>query len=350
MFHIRDYEYHLPQELIAQAPVTRRDQSRLLTVDRERGTLSDQHFFQLPDLLEPGDLLVANNTRVVQARIYGRKESGGRVEVVVLEHPQTKTPNPETRLCLMKSSKRPKPGSRLFFENGLTGVVEGHAERGLVRITFRGEQGIDAFLEQAGGLPLPPYIKRDAESPLNALDRERYQTIYSENPGAVAAPTAGLHFTKPLMERLAQRGVSVTYLTLHVGYDTFRPVEADDIREHTLGGEYYRVEDETADRINRTRKNGGRVFAVGTTVVRTLEASQSRGRVVPGTGHTTLLITPGHRFGAVDGMITNFHLPKSSLLFLVAAFAGLDLIQKAYAHAVLNRYRFYSYGDAMLIH
>lgn len=350
MFHIREYEYHLPQELIAQVPAKRRDHSRLLAMDRFTGTLSDQRFFELPDLLAPGDLLVLNNTKVVRARIYGRKESGGKVEVVVLEHPEASSPSPDTRLCLIKSSKRPKPGTCLFFDNGLTGVVEGHVDRGRVKITFTGEREVDQFLDETGRLPLPPYIKRDAKSPLNTLDRERYQTIYSEKRGAVAAPTAGLHFTQAVMNKLKKRGISVTCLTLHVGYDTFRPVAAEDIRNHRLGGEYYRIEDETADRVNQTREKGGRVFAVGTTVVRALESSHAQGRIIPGTGQTTLLITPGYTFGVVDGMITNFHLPKSSLLFLVSAFAGLDLIKKAYAHAVSNRYRFYSYGDAMLIH
>lgn len=350
MFDIEDYHYDLPQELIAQVPAKRRDLSRLLMVDRLTGALSDRRFRELPHLLEPGDLLVVNNTKVVQARIYGRKESGGKVEVVVLEHGEADRRSLDTRLCLMKSSKRPKPGSRLFFDHNVVGVVGDYMDRGLVTIRFEGDQGIDQFLDDTGRLPLPPYIKRDAQNPLNALDKERYQTIYSKNRGAVAAPTAGLHFTPAVLDRLKAREIDVAALTLHVGYDTFRPVTAKDIRTHKLGGEYYEIQADTADQINQTKAKGGRVVAVGTTVVRALESSHDHGTVIPGSGRATLLITPGYSFGVVQGLITNFHLPKSSLLFLVSAFAGLDLTKEAYAHAVAGRYRFYSYGDAMLIH
>ena len=362
MFEIDAYNYDLPQDLIAQIPVPKRDQSRLLLVDRSSASFEDNQFFDLPSLLQPGDLLVVNNTRVVRARIFGHKESGGQVEILVLEHPDLrnkgdlrnegdlKKGGSATRLCLLKSSRRPKRGSLLFFDSGVSGEVKALHDDGLVTISFKGDIGIDTLLAEKGIMPLPPYIKRGEKSSLSDLDRERYQTVYSEREGAVAAPTAGLHFTTDLLKRLKTRGVSTVSLTLHVGHGTFRPVKTNDIRQHRLGHEYYLIEPETAARINETRKNGGRIVAVGTTVVRALEsASVSEGSLLPGTGKTDLLITPGFVFNVVDVLITNFHLPKSSLLFLVSAFAGPDLIKRAYERAVEKRYRFYSYGDSMLI-
>jgi len=351
MYDTQDYAYHLPPELIAQVPSERRDHSRLLMVDRLTGGLIDRHFFNLPELLNPGDLLVINNTRVVPARIYGRKASGGKVEVVVLEHPDAGAPIGNTRICLMKSSGHPGTGTRIIFGEKATGVITERLDHGMVRMCFEGQESIDELIRKKGRMPLPPYIKREVENPLDAFDQKRYQTVYSAHRGAVAAPTAGLHFTNALMDRLKHAGVFITPLTLHVGYDTFRPVKTEDIRDHRLQGEYYRIETETADRINQTRKEGGRVVAVGTTVVRALESAvQPDGQIEPCRGKTTLMITPGFTFGAVDGLITNFHLPKSSLLFLVSAFAGDDLMKRTYRHAVSSRYRFYSYGDAMLIH
>ncbi|MBW1797111.1 MAG: tRNA preQ1(34) S-adenosylmethionine ribosyltransferase-isomerase QueA [Deltaproteobacteria bacterium] len=350
MFDIEDYNYELPPGLIAQVPKKTRDRSRLLVVDRLKRSFEGRHFFDLPMLLRPGDLLVVNDTRVVPARLFGRKESGGRVEILVLEHPGLNGENSRTRACLVKSSKRPKNGSRLFFERGILAQVREVLENGLVRITFTGDMSIDALLEEKGHMPLPPYIKRGMESPHSQLDRERYQTIFSEKKGAVAAPTAGLHFTRDLIERLKEAGVGLTRLTLHVGYGTFRPVRARDIREHQLGEESYRIEPETAKAIELTRKEGGRVVAVGTTVVRALEtASDPDGFIRPGQGRTDLLVMPGYSFKAVDVLITNFHLPKSSLLFLVSAFAGLELIKDAYSRAIEDGYMFYSYGDAMMI-
>ena len=350
MFNTEDYNYELPSGLIAQVPKKTRDRSRLLVVDPLKKSFEGRQFFDLPMLLRPGDLLVVNDTRVVPARLFGRKESGGRVEILVLEHPDSDGKNPKTRACLVKSSKRPKKGSRLFFEHGMLGQVREVLENGLVRITFTGDVPIDALLEEKGHMPLPPYIKRGRESPHSQLDRERYQTVYSEKKGAIAAPTAGLHFTRDLVERLKQAGIAMTRLTLHVGYGTFRPVRVRDIREHQLGEESYRIEPETAKAIEFTRKEGGRVVAVGTTVVRALEtASDPDGSIHPGQGKTDLLVIPGYSFKAVDVLITNFHLPKSSLLFLVSAFAGLDLIKDAYRHAIEEGYMFYSYGDAMMI-
>jgi len=350
MLEIEAYNYHLPQDLIAQAPAHKRDHSRLLAVDRSSGSFSDRRFFDLPRLLLPGDLLVVNDTRVVPARLFGRKESGGRVELLILEHVSPENEEPRERLCLMKAARRPRPGSFLFFDTDVFGEVRSVLDNGLVKIRFSGNRGIDAFLDEKGSVPLPPYIRRGKDSALNGYDRERYQTVYASRRGAVAAPTAGLHFTRDLFRRLQKEGVAVVALTLHVGYGTFRPVKVKDIRQHRLGYEHYAIAPETADRIQKVKAGGGRVIAVGTTVVRALEsASTPDGSVIPGERKTELLITPGFVFRVVDGLITNFHLPKSSLLFLVSAFAGLDLIKRAYSRAVEKRYRFYSYGDAMLI-
>ncbi len=351
MLKTEHYNYHLPENLIAQVPVAKRDHSKLLRVDRSTGALSNFRFFELPSLLEPHDLLVVNNTRVVPARIFGRKESGGKVEVLVLEHFNGDTGRRESRLCLLKSSKRPKQGRLIFFDGGVSGEIKEVLERGLVRISFSAnEEGIRDLLAEKGHLPLPPYIKRSKDASLAALDKERYQTVYAVRDGAVAAPTAGLHFTENVIDALKARGVSMVPLTLHVGYGTFRPVETEDIRRHHLGVERYFIEPDTARQINRTRQRGGRVFAVGTTVVRALETAWTAEKGVrAGHGETGLLITPGFDFHAVDGLITNFHLPRSSLLFLVSAFAGFDVIKKAYSWAIAHEYRFYSYGDAMLI-
>ncbi len=350
MFDIEDYRYDLPGELIAQEPAVRREESRLFQVRREDGEFSDHRFGDLPALLSRGDLLVVNDTKVLPARFFGRKESGGRVEILVLDHPTNGTPGPATRRCLLKASKRVRPGSRIVMENGLIGTVEEVESSGVVRMAFSGSCDIDAFMAEKGMMPLPPYIRRVPEDPRSAGDRERYQTVYAERSGAVAAPTAGLHFTEDLLRRLSDAGISRVALTLHVGHGTFRPVRCRDIRQHSVGPEAYELEPAAAHAINRARAEGRRVIAVGTTVVRTLEtAAGTDGRVAPGRGWTDLMITPGHRFRAVDGLITNFHLPASSLLFLVSAFAGPDLIRRAYQRAVRQRYRFFSYGDAMLI-
>jgi len=351
MFNIEDYNYDLPASLIAQVPVSTRDHSRLLVVDRQKHFFSDYHFFDLPELLKPGDLIVVNDTRVIPARLFGRKQSGGKIEILVLEDTDTTDEFPSmTRLCLVKSSKRPKEGSCVFFDSGVSGLIREVLNDGLVKITFQGDRSIDYLLQEKGGMPLPPYIRRKPDGVRSQLDTERYQTVYSKRKGAVAAPTAGLHFTMDLIKRLEQTGIAVTPLTLHVGYGTFRPVRTTDIREHELGEESYRIETETAAAIEQTKRKGGRVVAVGTTVVRTLETVVGPdGRVMPGRGKTELLITPGFPFRVVDVLITNFHLPKSSLLFLVSAFAGLDRIKEAYRVAIEKRFRFYSYGDAMLI-
>jgi S-adenosylmethionine:tRNA ribosyltransferase-isomerase len=349
MFHIEDYDYDLPEELIAQAPAPERDGSRLLVLERSRKSLSDHHFFDLPWLLRSGDVLVVNNTRVVPARLYGLKNSGGQVELLVLEHSDEGSPRSNTRWCLLKASKRPKRGTRLFFDNNAEGVVKDLGEDGLVKVAFESDLPIDLLLEKKGVMPLPPYIKREKDDQRSGMDRERYQTVFSRRKGAVAAPTAGLHFTPRLMENLSRSGVVVVELTLHVGHGTFKPVRVKDIRNHSLGREEYIISRQTASDISKAKEERRRVIAVGTTVVRTLETAARGGRLVYGKGRTELLITPGFEFKVVDGMITNFHLPRSSLLFLVSAFAGLELIRTAYRWAVAKAYRFYSYGDAMLI-
>jgi len=350
MFDLETYNYSLPKALIAQEPASERDAARLLCVERLRGHISDHLFSDLPHLLQPGDLLVVNNTRVVPARLFGRKETGGSVEILVLESSNGNEPGSDTRWCLLRSSKRPKKGSKLFFESGISGEVTRLGEDGLVQVCFQGKQSIDEILEEKGAMPVPPYIKRESRDPRFAIDRERYQTIFSKKRGAVAAPTAGLHFTEKLVERLRQRGILLAEVTLHVGCGTFRPVRTRDIRKHDLGAEDYVIESGTAKTISECKSRGRRVIAVGTTVVRTLEtAADGKGKVNLGTGKTDLLITPGYRFKIVDGLITNFHLPRSSLLFLVCAFAGTELIKRAYQWAIEKAYRFYSYGDAMLI-
>lgn len=350
MFNIEDYDYDLPEELIAQVPPERRDGSRLLVVERLKKAFSDHYFFDLPRLLKSGDLLVVNNTRVVPARLFGRKESGGQIEVLVLEHQNPETPQTDTRWCLLKSSKRPKTGSSLFFENGVSASVAHVGSDGLIQIKFQGSFSVDRLIEEKGAMPVPPYIRRDTHDDRSKLDRERYQTVFSKRKGAVAAPTAGLHFTGELIDQMRDFGVGLVEVTLHVGYGTFKPVRSRDIRQHKLGEEEYSIERDTASAINDAKREGRRVIAVGTTVVRTLETAVGpKGDLKPGRGKTELLITPGFRFRIIDGMITNFHLPKSSLLFLVSAFAGMESIKKAYQRAIEKGYRFYSYGDAMLI-
>ncbi|MBW1996763.1 MAG: tRNA preQ1(34) S-adenosylmethionine ribosyltransferase-isomerase QueA [Deltaproteobacteria bacterium] len=349
MYNIEDYKYELPERLIAQRPAPNRDSSRLLLVDSRKNYFSDRKFSELPQILEPGDLLVLNNTKVVPARLFGRKGSGGRVEILVLEHHEQLFHSRDTRWCLVKTSKRPRKGAKLFFNKGVTGTIEELGEEGLVKIRFNGYP-LASLIEEEGIMPLPPYIKRSPEDRLLDLDRERYQTVFAKENGAVAAPTAGLHFTERLLKELEERGVVLVELTLHVGHGTFKPVRVRDIREHKLGDEIYHIPYESAQEINRAKDERRRVIGVGTTVVRALESAVDEGgRLRHGSGGTGLLITPGFHFRVIDGLITNFHLPESSLLFLVAAFAGLDLMKRAYRWAIEREYRFYSYGDAMLI-
>jgi S-adenosylmethionine:tRNA ribosyltransferase-isomerase len=351
MYHIEEYDYELPAELIAQEPAVKRDESRLLWLQRQTEEIADYHFFDLPSLLKAGDLLVVNDAKVVPARLYGHKQTGGRVEILVVEHPlRPLSKDQDRRWCLLRASKRPQKGTSILFPDGLTGVVEGLGEDGQVLLRFEGRHTLDYVLKKRGCLPLPPYIKRDNNDRRSEQDRERYQTIFCRYWGAVAAPTAGLHFTYDLLETLQSRGVDIMSITLVVGHDTFRPVRVRDIREHSLGSESYVVGFDSAKAIQRAKEEGRRVIAVGTTVVRALEtAFQRKGKIAPDSGTTDLLICPGFHFQVTDALLTNFHLPRSSLLFLVGAFAGIEFTMRAYRRAVETKYRFYSYGDAMLI-
>ncbi|MFH1102275.1 MAG: tRNA preQ1(34) S-adenosylmethionine ribosyltransferase-isomerase QueA [Pseudomonadota bacterium] len=352
MFSIHQYEYDLPDELIAQEPVRNRDQSRLLRFNRREKTVSHHRFRSLEDLLTPTDLLVINNTEVIPARMVGKKETGGRAEVLLLDFPKgLNKENKEgdvTCECLVKTSKRPKSGSVILFDGGLKGeILEG--QEGIYYIRFSCEGGFMNGLYRAGSIPLPPYVRRESGMP-TPEDAISYQTVYASQKGAVAAPTAGLHFSKELLKNLKSKGVRLTEITLHVGYGTFLPVRVMDIREHRIHPEWYSISEDAAKQINDGKQNLCRIVAVGTTCVRALEfASNNKGVVKPGTGLCNLFIFPGFRFKTIDAMITNFHLPKSTLLMLVSAFAGREEILSVYEEAIRNRYRFYSYGDAMLI-
>lgn len=347
MFSLDDYDYELPPERIAQAPADRRDGSRLMRLDRRTGALAHHRFDALAELLDPGDALVVNDTSVVPARLLGRKDSGGRVEVFLIDYAGgTRSAGGGFACeCLVRSSKPTRAGVRIRFEGGLTGTVV-RAEGGSCRVEFAADGDFDAVLDCVGHVPLPPYIRR----PDRVADRSTYQTVYAAVRGAVAAPTAGLHFTPELIARLQGRGVRVLPITLHVGYGTFAPVRVADIRAHRMHAERFAIPAGTAEGIAAARTAGGRVVAVGTTVVRTLEdAADEQGRIRPGTGSCELFIHPGYRFKVVDAMVTNFHLPRSTLLMLVSAFAGREPALAAYREAVRLGYRFFSYGDAMLI-
>lgn len=352
MYSLDDYDYELPEDRIAQTPCDQRDRSRLLHLNRRTGNISHRVFSDLPDLLQPGDVLVVNNTRVIPGRLTGRKASGGKAEILILTYADGRASRTSagefTCACLIKSSKKPKPGSRIYFDGGLQAeVMQACGDCYEVRFTCGGD--FDAVLDEVGHVPLPPYIRRSSGKPC-AADRTAYQTVYASEKGAIAAPTAGFHFTDALMARIRQKGVAVAPVTLHVGYGTFIPVRVPDIRDHRMHSETYSISQETADTINGARSAGGRIVAVGTTSVRTLEfAASDTGRIQAGSGACNLFIYPGYRFKAVDVMVTNFHLPRSTLLMLVSAFAGRNLILNAYRQAVEAGYRFYSYGDAMVM-
>ena len=354
MYGLDDYDFSLPEVLIAQRPAARRDHARLMLLHRTRGMVRHHHFFELADLLRADDLLVLNNTRVIPARLYGHKQTGGKVEVLILDYAaglgRLQTDGAFVSPCLLKASKRPRPGTQIHFNDRLGAeVLDSNAEIHTLRFWSRGD--FEAQLTQAGEMPLPPYIRRDADGQTAVDDHRRYQTVYAKETGAVAAPTAGLHFSAPLLDQLRRRGVQLVEITLHVGYGTFLPGRVDDIRQHRMHAEWFSISATSAQRINRHRRQGGRIIAVGTTCVRSLEyAADEDGQLQAGSGPNDLFIYPGYRFRIVDGMLTNFHLPRSTLLMLVAAFAGRERILAAYREAVRRRYRFFSYGDAMLIH
>ena len=337
-----DFDFDLPEELIAQTPLEKRDASRLLVVDKETGAFSDQHFDQIIDQLQPGDALVMNNTRVLPARLYGIKpETGGHVELLLLKNTQG-----DDWEVLAKPAKRLRVGAQISFGDGrLTATVVKELDHG-GRIVRFGYEGIFLeVLESLGEMPLPPYIHE------KLADRERYQTVYAKENGSAAAPTAGLHFTEELLEQIAAKGVKLVYLTLHVGLGTFRPVSVDSLDDHEMHSEFYSLSEEAAQTLRQVKANGGRVIAVGTTSIRTLETigSKFQGQIQADSGWTNIFIKPGYNWKVVDAFSTNFHLPKSTLVMLVSAFAGRSLTLEAYEHAIAERYRFFSFGDAMFI-
>ncbi len=339
------FDFDLPEALIAQHPAGQRDSSRMLVMDRNSGGLEHRIISDVVDFLHPGDALVLNNTRVIPARTHGHKQTGGGVEVLFVE--------PEERMpgewwVMMKSSHRPKPGARVTLQEGMELAVLENRPDGLNRVRVEGSEDLLSYLEAHGEPPLPPYIKREK---LCEEDPERYQTVYASAPGAVAAPTAGLHFTPELLERIRSRGVRVEEITLHVGPGTFRPVKVDRIEAHTMDEERYEVSETVAESLNRTRAEGGRIVAVGSTSVRTLETVvDAQGVFQAGSGRSGLFIYPPYSFRGVDAILTNFHLPKSTLLMMMSAFTRREWMLAAYEEAVREKYRFFSYGDCMLMH
>ena len=336
-----DFYYDLPQELIAQTPLDKRDASRLMTLDRVTGETAHHHFYELPDFLRPGDCLILNDSRVLPARLLGQRlPGGGACEVLLLIDRREKTWE-----CLVRPGRKMRTGAKLSFGNGeLTAEVVGELEGGNRLVRFDYEGIFLEVLERLGKMPLPPYIKEELQ------DQERYQTVYSKVLGSAAAPTAGLHFTPELLEKIAAKGVGIGYVTLHVGLGTFRPVKEEEITDHEMHSEYCVISQETADLINRTKANGGRCICVGTTSCRTLESwAAEDGHMEAKAGWTNIYIYPGYQFKVMDALVTNFHLPESTLIMLVSAFAGREHVLAAYEEAVKERYRFFSFGDAMLI-
>lgn len=340
---ISDFNYELPDELIAQEPLSRRESSRMLFVNRKKDAWEDKTFADFPDLLEKGDTIVLNNTKVFPARLLGEKETGAKIELFLVR--ETENLIWET---LARPARRLKIGTRIAFGKNLTAEVLDKTADGHTIVQFYPGGNFDEILDQIGKTPLPPYIKRDSQN--LDRDRDRYQTVFAKQRGAIAAPTAGLHFTPEILEKIRDKGVTVAEITLHVGYGTFEPVRVSDLSGHSVAAEKYEINQETAEILNRAKANNSRIIAVGTTTTRALESSIAENENFSvGQREAKLTITPGYKFRAIDGLLTNFHLPQSSLLVLVSTFAGHDLTLKAYAHAVKSRYRFYSYGDCMFI-
>jgi len=335
-----DFYYDLPKELIAQTPLSKRSNSRLMILDRSKKTINHKYFYNIINHLEAGDCLVINNTKVIPARLYGEKTTGAKIEILLLKEIDSFTWE-----CLTKPAKRLKLGSEIVFSEDLKGKVVKDLDKGIKHIRFQYEGSFQNIIDIIGEMPLPPYIKEKLE------EKNRYQTVYAKKTGSAAAPTAGLHFTDELLEKIQDKGVKIAYITLHVGLDTFRPVKVDKISDHKMHSEYYEIDDENAELINSTKNSGGKVISVGTTSTRTLETiGKQTGFVEPGYGWTDIFLYPGYEFKVVDGLITNFHLPESTLLMLVSAFASKDYIFKAYEEAIKERYRFFSFGDAMFIY
>ncbi len=333
-----NFNYQLPDALIAQKPLAERDASRLLCMDRDTGQIADRQFTDFINLITEHDLLVLNDTKVIPARLFGKKQSGGKVEILI-----ERILDDHHAIAHIRASKSPKPGTLIELDEGYHCEVQGRADD-LFQLEFTGSN-IYALLEKIGHIPLPPYITRaDDES-----DLTRYQTVFAREAGAVAAPTAGLHFDVAMMNKIKAKGIQTTFVTLHVGSGTFQPVRVENLSEHLMHKEYFAVPQTTVDAVHQARDRGGRVIAIGTTAVRALESASKSGQLEPGIGDTDLFITPGYQFKSVDALLTNFHLPESTLLMLVSAFAGYDAIMNAYEHAIDQSYRFFSYGDAMFL-
>ncbi len=343
---LKNFDFSLPEELIAQQPATLRDASRLMCLDRATEQIVSRQFNDLPEYFRAGDVLVLNDTQVIPARLLGHKQTGGKIEIFLVRR-DMQCVETEEWFCLTKSSKSPRPGTEVVLDEDFSAEILEQVDAPYRRVRFRFRGDFMQRVEDIGHLPLPPYIKREDSQD----DRSRYQTVFAREKGAVAAPTAGLHFTEQMLDRLRELGVEICSLTLHVGLGTFLPVRVDDVRQHKMHTELYNVPQLTADAVNRARQEGRRVFALGTTSARTLEtAATDDGRLRAGSGESDIFIYPGYRFKLIDGLITNFHLPKSTLLMLVSAFAGRDFILSAYRQAVEERFRFFSYGDCMLIY
>lgn len=337
--HVQDFDFQLPDSLIARHPTKERTGSRLLHLDGASGTTAHLNFPAIEALLNPGDLLIFNNTRVIPARLFGQKASGGKVEVLV-----ERITSPNSALAHIRSNKSPKAGTELHMEGGISLTVTGRSEN-LFCIDCTNDEPLVDLLEQHGHMPLPPYLEREDDDE----DRERYQTVYASQKGAVAAPTAGLHFDESLLDRIKAKGIDTAFVTLHVGAGTFQPVKGDSLEDHVMHSEWVDVSEETVAKIRATKAAGKRVIAVGTTSVRSLESASTSGQIEPFSGDTQIFIYPGYQFKTVDALLTNFHLPKSTLIMLISAFAGRDNVLNAYNEAIEQQYRFFSYGDAMFV-
>ena len=342
---VSDFDYHLPEELIAQKPADRRDESRLLVVDRKKGTVSHKHFYDILEYLSPGDCLVINDSKVLPARLFGEKvETGAKIEFLLIKRIEG-----DTWETMVRPGRRLKEGDRVSFGTDFTAEIVGRGEDGTRIVRFDYEGIFMERLEEIGSMPLPPYIER----PAAAEDKDRYQTVYAREEGSVAAPTAGLHFTEELLQKIKDKGVNIARVTLHVGIGTFRPVKVDRVEDHHMHFEEYEISEQAAELINETKKSGGRIISVGTTATRTLESSAVMGdfgwRIQAGEGSTGIFIYPGYEFKFIDSLITNFHLPKSTLMMLISAFYDREKILEIYNEAVAEKYRFFSYGDAMLL-
>jgi S-adenosylmethionine:tRNA ribosyltransferase-isomerase len=361
---LQDFDYHLPRGLIAQQPAPARDQARLMVLDRRSGSMDHRLFSDLPQYIDPADALVINETKVVPARLLGKKQSGGKVEILLVRKrggheagaishegsDERKDQRFSEWECLVQGSHKLEPKTRVFLDEGLCGELLERRPNGLWKLCLKGKEEVDPVLWRIGFPPLPPYIRRNGDREMRVRDLDRYQTVYARREGAIAAPTAGLHFTEALLNEIKGKGVRILPLTLHVGIGTFLPVKQEEVEKHRLEPEFFEVPPDTAGAVQGVRASGKRVIAVGTTVTRALESCvDEKGRLQPKQGKTGLLILPGHRFRAVNGLITNFHLPRSTLLMLVSAFAGREFILAAYEEAIRKNYRFCSYGDAMLI-